>query len=367
MPLPRLWTALASGVLAAALAEVALRCAGFEHPSLGMRAQVWNEAEDAGLRAGTGLHAVDARQIWRPRPGAELPWAPGEHVNARGFRGPELPLERTSGVPRIALLGAETVFGPGLRQPETLAARLTAEFAQRGRRVEVLDASVLGSTLRQGLERYQHDVRPYRPDVVVSAHWGRNEHLAAPDSIVDEERITGAKGPPLAEIGRRVPLRDDLRLVQVGVWLGELYFGRGWEERDAELRALRRARQVATFGGGGERRMGYNELRDALVKLAELVRADGARLVGLATPVQPGGRFDHDVLRYYFLAVALGCESSGTPLACDREPFSRLVAAAGVKPEELARPDGELSARAVELLARGLADVLTPLLDEVRR
>jgi hypothetical protein len=64
-------------------------------------------------------------------------------VNSAGLRGPEVGAERHGEV-RVLLLGDSFVFGHGLHEPETIAARLRARFADEGRKVVVGNAGVGG-------------------------------------------------------------------------------------------------------------------------------------------------------------------------------------------------------------------------------
>ena len=97
----RLLIALVSVILCAGALELWLRWNGFEYPPV-EPIQIWNRVEDRDMRLGQGLHEYAGRQLWRPRPGAEIPW--GGTVNELGYRGPVLKPEKTPGVLRIATL-----------------------------------------------------------------------------------------------------------------------------------------------------------------------------------------------------------------------------------------------------------------------
>jgi hypothetical protein len=358
---------LGAGVLFLGACELALRLAGFSYPSLGQRSVVWSREHDVELRSGTGLHVLDVRQMWKPRAGACIPWTRDEHVNAQGFRGPELPLAKSPGVLRIALLGDETTFGAGVTWDDTYAAHLMRGLGELGIAAEVLDAGVAGTTILQGIERYRSDVRPYAPDVVVCAYSGLHEYTAAPGSCADEERMAGTCGAPLASIFETQFPRDQLRTLQVLAWMRDLYFGDAWRERDFTLQEQRRAAHIGEFSGGGVRRVDFKQLRDKLSELASEARGDGALVAALIVPHKSGGPYDSDVMHYFQLATEKGAEQASVPLALGRLAFFEGVKLSRIAPGDLFTADGAPSDCGHILLAQVLIDTLLPHLGEVRR
>jgi lysophospholipase L1-like esterase len=113
--------------------------------------------------------------VWEPVPGVK-------GFNEDRFMGARIPRERTPGTIRIAAVGDScTQFGEPpypavLREP--LADRL-------GKPVEVLNAGVAGYSTEQGKRRLEHDVSPYRPDVVL-LYFGWNDHWIL-DRFTDAE------------------------------------------------------------------------------------------------------------------------------------------------------------------------------------
>jgi len=356
-----------AGVLFLGACELALRLADFSYPSLGQRSVVWSREHDVELRSGKGLHVLDARQMWKPRAGACIPWTRDEHVNAKGFRGPELALEKQPGVLRIALLGDETTFGAGVVWDDTYAAHLVRGLAELGIAAEVLDAGVAGTTILQGIERYRNDVRPYAPDIVVCAYSGLHEYTAAPGSCADDERMAGKCGAPLDTLLETEFPRDQLRTLQVLAWMRDLYFGDGWRERDFTLQEQRRAANIGSFMGAGVRRVDYALLRDKLAELATEVRGDGALIAALIVPHKSGGPYDSDVMHYFQLATEKGAEQASVPLALGRLAFFEGVKLSRIAPGDLFTNDGAPSDCGHILLAQVLIDTLLPHLAEVRR
>ena len=339
--------------------EVALRVAGFEYPSDALRTTVWSQERDLELRSTTGLHVLDAKQIWKPRPGAKIPWTKDETVNAQGFRGPVLARDKTKGVVRIALLGPSSTFGVGVAWDDTFGARLVKNLASVGVRAEVLNAGVIGSTIRQGLERYREDVRPFHPDVVISAYSGLHEHVQGASCTSDADRIERGLGMP--DWSRGTSLRDQVRVAQAVAWLDAVYFGGWWKEREGAMQEARLAKTVGTFDSAGVRRVSPPEMRDGWIELANLVRADGGELYALFVPYKSSGPLDSPVMHYYQKAVEIGCELEHIPVVQARFAYFQSVTS-GVKPDDLFLADGEASDCGHELLAQSLFEALLPKL-----
>jgi lysophospholipase L1-like esterase len=113
--------------------------------------------------------------VWEPVPGVK-------GFNEDRFMGARIPRERTPGTIRIAAVGDScTQFG----EPP-YSAVLGELLADRVRKpVEVLNAGVAGYSTEQGKRRLEHDVAPYRPDVVL-LYFGWNDHWIL-DRFTDAE------------------------------------------------------------------------------------------------------------------------------------------------------------------------------------
>lgn len=86
------------------------------------------------------------------------------HVNAQGFRGPEVSLEKPEGVLRVACLGDSHTFGYGVGEGEAWPAVLRAEL---GAGVEVLNCGVGGMDTAEELVFLRERVLAYEPDLVL--------------------------------------------------------------------------------------------------------------------------------------------------------------------------------------------------------
>jgi lysophospholipase L1-like esterase len=114
---------------------------------------------DAGI-----IRSTDAEGLVRNVPGARFEkW----QINALGFRGEAIALEKPAGRRRIACLGQSESFGLYEREGGEWPARLARLLSANHRDAEVINASVvgLGRDMRQRyIDKY---VLPLRPDVLV--------------------------------------------------------------------------------------------------------------------------------------------------------------------------------------------------------
>lgn len=272
------------------------------------------------LPEGKTLHVRDARELWRPSPGELVPWG-HDVINAAGFRGPELPLAKTPGVLRIATLGDSSTFGYGVRYEECWTARLADELGAAGVRAECLDAGVIGTTVRQGLERYRVRVRAYRPDVVIAAFGAVNEHVPSIRRPDDELiRSLAFEGGELAQLTRR--LRADIRLVHLlALCADEMRGGRTQlqaAQREERARRERDHAAEANAAWDGERRVSVAEFTRYVRELAAEVRADGAELVLLAPGRRRAAYDERPVLQQYSGATIEVARELGVPLVDGR-------------------------------------------------
>lgn len=127
---------------------------------------------DPGLTSRDPASGDDGLQFYRFHPQVGLFHKPSfsgtyrgirYETNSRGLRGPEVPLERTPGRGRVAVLGDSLVWGFGVPQGETLCDALAA--LRPG--LEVLNFGVAGFGAAQELMLLDAEVLAYHPDRVV--------------------------------------------------------------------------------------------------------------------------------------------------------------------------------------------------------
>lgn len=233
------------------------------------------------------VHARDRELLWRPIAGAELPWF-GERLTTDGFRSAPAVRDRTPGTLRIAALGDAVAFGSGVHANECWIEVAAEKLGAQGRACEALNAGVIGFTSRQGRARYERDVRPWKPDVVVAAFGACEEHVAASvvgdDELIQRETFGIGGWSTFTERVRR-----ELKLAHLGARI----LGRPGGAPDAAgvpgdlLRVGEDFDPAGEAGWGGTRRVSLADFRSDLRALAREVQADGARLVLIAPHRQP--------------------------------------------------------------------------------
>ena len=109
---------------------------------------------------------------WRKTPGAAVVYDRREYhvefrVNGQGLRGPDRPYAKPPGVARVLALGDSFVEAFMVEDAQTVTARLEADLAARGCRVEVINGGTVGYSTDQEYLFYRDEGRKYAPDVVV--------------------------------------------------------------------------------------------------------------------------------------------------------------------------------------------------------
>jgi lysophospholipase L1-like esterase len=338
----RLALSVAVFAACAVLLELGLRAFGFERPPP-PPIVIWNEHEDWMLNGRRGIFVRDPDCLWVPRPDNPITRPPigvegsDERVNEHGFRGPAIPRERTPGTLRVATLGDSSTFGFGVVWEDTYTARLARELGHEGVACEVLNAGVVGYSAVQGRERYRHDVRPWRPDVVVAAFGAINDAVAMP--VDDERKLERMRADPddLA-----LALRERWRTFQLAAWLGGRLDRRldGGDDEDEPERAAR---------------VPLDAFERALRELAELVRADGAELVLLSMPRKPSAEEGWPALPGYTATVERVAREEGLALADAFTAFRTAPDAQSLFLDDY-HPSPSGHARVAEILARAVLE-----------
>ncbi len=133
-----------------------------------------------GLAAAEGLaRYVAFPSFIRISDNPELGFEPNDpSIIARFDNYGTIPRERVPGKLRIAVLGDSVVEGGGLPAffsiPALVARTLDERFADVGARFEVINAAVGGYDIRQTRVRFETQVAPYKPDLVVYV-WFSND------------------------------------------------------------------------------------------------------------------------------------------------------------------------------------------------
>lgn len=125
----------------------------------------WAGVGDATLSRGS-LHVQHPRFGWICKPGIDARYVlPGNFdarvvCNAHGQRSPELPLARTPGRTRIAVLGDSFMWGYGVEDDALLSGRLAALVPG----AEVVNLAANGYGTVQQVLRFEEEGLPYAPD-----------------------------------------------------------------------------------------------------------------------------------------------------------------------------------------------------------
>lgn len=305
--------ALLAGLALAA--EVALRMAAFSWPSEALRFVVVDPAEDVRIRAGDSSLRFDRDQLWTPVEGALVAGARGERYGRDGMLGPLPEFERTPGVMRVAVLGANATVAPQLDAAQRWPRRMQAALAERGLRCETINAAVEGHSPRQGLERWRATVRPWRPDIVVVAYSMANACMPALASESDAQRIALVRArPELLAAWRERGIGDRLRLFHAVRWMAAACFDDAyWQGRAAWFDERRGLADWQLVEWPGTRRVMPHELHDAATALAREIRAAGAEPLFLPLPPAPAADIG-PIRERYLQFLQLVCAHEGARL-----------------------------------------------------
>jgi lysophospholipase L1-like esterase len=131
-------------------------------------------------------------------------------INSLGLRGPEVPLARTPGHPRIVCLGSSITFGQNavsdvFSYPGALERLLNAAT---GEKVEVINAGVPAHTSLQFLLRLKEEIVPLSPDVVLLGDGLDNIMLAS--ALADNPWIGLPERPHFMRTVHWVYILDEL-------------------------------------------------------------------------------------------------------------------------------------------------------------
>lgn len=109
---------------------------------------------------------------WRMKPNLDMVWNGARfRTNSRGYRTPEVALEKPEGVYRIVVIGSSNTMGHGVSDDEAYPRLLEAwlqGLPNLGRRVEVVNLAVSGDSPSRQLLRMAMEAEQYHPDWILT-------------------------------------------------------------------------------------------------------------------------------------------------------------------------------------------------------
>ncbi|MGE0004272.1 MAG: SGNH/GDSL hydrolase family protein [Parvibaculaceae bacterium] len=249
-------------------------------------------------------------------------------TNSQGLRDREIPIERTSGVRRIVLVGDSLTLGWGVAAEETFAKRLERLFAADGRQVEVVNTGVGNWNTVQEVRYFLTKGAAYKPDIVVLGFFVNDAELAQP-----------ARQPSFL---MRHCYACIFVLGRIDSVKRRFLGGQTWDEY-----------YLGLFGNGDT--PGWLAAKDAIRQLADYCKTNGIRLIIANLPEL------HDVKNYRFdeitRLVADTARENGVDFV-DLLPSLRQEESSSLW---VTAPDPHPNGRANELIAKGLYDTLKVL------
>lgn len=110
--------------------------------------------------------------LYIPAPNYVTPWNGIKQNNAAGFRGDDVPLQRSTNSLRILFLGGSTTYGEGVEHPEETFPAQVGQLLRNdprfsNKRIEIINAGLRFGTTAEILTHYLLKFRYYKPDMVV--------------------------------------------------------------------------------------------------------------------------------------------------------------------------------------------------------
>jgi lysophospholipase L1-like esterase len=211
-------------------------------------------------------------------------------INAKGFRGPDVPFAREEGRPRILFLGDSLTWGFGVKYEDIFVTRLEAKLPG----IETVNLAVSGYSTDQELLLYRDEGRKYQADIVVAvvAYNDNDGNQKTVEYLIYGKPAFVLRGGKLELVNQPVARTSWLkRAVVQTAWHSYLLSGLQrfyYESGIGETQAARRARHDAVLRRGIEESAALELPEKAarwaltvrlLFELAAQTRRDGADLV----------------------------------------------------------------------------------------
>lgn len=116
--------------------------------------------------------------------------------NRFGYRGPEVPMDRRPGVPRVLFLGGSTTYGWSVDSDESYPARcgeiLAEKLKDRFKEIEIVNGGLPFGTTAEILTHYHFKYHYLRPDIVV-INAGGNDAQICPGPFYQPDYSHGSR------------------------------------------------------------------------------------------------------------------------------------------------------------------------------
>ena len=317
---------------------------------------------------------LDARMGYRNKPNQDaFEMDAPVHINAMGFRGPEIDVDRRPASLRILALGNSITFGSGLADHETWVAYLEDRLktAYPGRVAEAINAAMEGFTIRQYVPFLEKVLPKVKPDVVLLAAAFRDLHfhprMGQLEGKVDPEAWKAIKkklddsNVKLVHIDQ-APFREKvLRWTKNGIrrWRTAYVLYETAEDVNNHIRPASFVKWERSFLSGEETepiRARRVEADKTLGMMMELCGKHDAKLAFIAFPIYEQILRDYPTSTWPAI-VADACESRGIPYL-DILPAIREQYRNGGKSIFLPYDTNHYTARCHDALSASILDFL---------
>jgi lysophospholipase L1-like esterase len=175
-------------------------------------------------------------------------------TNNVGYRSDEVSLDKPSGRTRVMMLGDSVLFGWGVKQDETVSARLQAAWRSAGRDIEVINTGVGNYNTIMEVEQFLTRGYKFKPDVVILNYFINDAEPVPRYDVGWLERISAAR----VYFGSRVDVIERLLGYRQQTDWQQYYHGLYDEARNPG---------------------GWRGVREAVSKLAAYCKQNGIRLL----------------------------------------------------------------------------------------
>lgn len=254
-------------------------------------------------------------------------------TNRLGFREKDYPVQRHAGLGRIVVLGDSYTFGTGVEFEQTYAKRLEAALARAGRPHEVINFGVPGYNTTVELATWREVAARYQPDLVIVGY------------VLNDAEQLGAGGRTSGgDEGKRSLLNATHQALKD--WSMLYRFAAPSLGAVASLFGARYSigKTNDIIRSYDEDAPGWVESREALLKIAQEVRAAGAQTLVVIFPMMVD--FSSYPLEAAHARVAQFCRRHGID-ALDLLPSLRNEKASGL----IVLLDGHPNGRAHRIFA----------------